>query len=209
MYKKFLLLIFFLIKAFPKLFWIFRINKNNKNYLNLFFFNILKKEIKNNINSVAELGCTNGILIEMLNKEFPNTQFHGFDISILNISIAKKKKLLNTNFFLKDMLKVDLNNYDMIIAQASLIYLNKKEISLFFKRLFSSKVLRCVFLELGSNDNQVRGGHFYAHPYEKILEKYKDDSLNLNFEIKKLNDINWYKDNSLITPRLIKIDRYK
>ncbi len=54
--------------------------------------NILKKRLKKNKTyDLLDIGCANGELLYYLNKNFKNINFHGVDVRIDLINLAKKK----------------------------------------------------------------------------------------------------------------------
>jgi SAM-dependent methyltransferase len=74
---------------------------------------------KNNItfNNLCEVGCGAGEIISILqNKEFPNVQYTGFDISPDAINIAKQKENDKMHFYCKDIFLEKNAYFDLMLC---------------------------------------------------------------------------------------------
>ncbi|MDD5362917.1 MAG: methyltransferase domain-containing protein [Ignavibacteria bacterium] len=72
-----------------------------------------------------EIGCNEGIIMEMMQKNYPDSKFSGFDISDKHVEIAAKKGL---NVFVGDAEKMNPEDkYDVIYGTAVLHHLNKMD----------------------------------------------------------------------------------
>jgi hypothetical protein len=74
---------------------------------------------KNNItfNKLCEVGCGAGEIISILqNKEFPNVQYSGYDISPDAINIAKQKENDKMHFYCKDIFLEKNAYFDLILC---------------------------------------------------------------------------------------------
>lgn len=81
-----------------------------------YVFNILKK---NNIDpsSIVEVGCGVGEILLNLDSMYGDKEkyYHGYDIAIDAIELAKKKEKDNVTFFLEDFTTVKSTNYHVLL----------------------------------------------------------------------------------------------
>lgn len=211
MYKIFILkkIIQYLLINFRYIFWKYRVAKHKLGKNEIFFAKYLIKKIGEKKFSLLELGCGQGHLLKYLYKENLNCKLTGYDINAYSINEAKKIKMKNVNFSLVNLLKIkNFNNFDYIISKATLIYLNDAEIKNFFKKLFKSNFKKCFLLELATDEKLSQRTHFFAHNYNKIIQK-----ININKKIKytiskKINlKSKWYHGHEKIYPVLIDITK--
>ena len=200
----------FLFINFRLLIWKHRKKIHGMNENELFLAQYLKKRIKNKKFSLLELGCGEGNLIKYLNKYFPSSKLVGYDLNFHCINDAKKSKIENAKFYVKNINKIQkFKSFDYIVSKASLIYLSEVEIISFFRILFKSKFKKCFFLELGTNETSCQKTSFFAHNYNELLKKYsRKNKINFNIQIKPKLKTKWYTKNVKIFPVLVEISKF-
>jgi SAM-dependent methyltransferase len=78
--------------------------------------NILRK---NNIkpDTICEIGCGSGEILNSLSKDLGDkTSFTGYEISSQAFEICKRKAKPNLIFYLKDLLKENVDKFDLVMA---------------------------------------------------------------------------------------------
>lgn len=126
--------------------------------------------------NLLDIGCGNGINIDILSKEIPDSQFHGIDINKYVIRNNKRRSEEKTNceFYVRninDLFLFKENSFDYIITDSVLIYHSPKSIIKILSEFIriSSKG---VILREQNSDNLIYKGH-WIHNYSKILEDLK------------------------------------
>ena len=201
-----------LIASFPKIFWLLRPKYYAISHLHLKFYELLKKKLKNKKSNFLELGCSSGHLLSLIEKDNKYLSLTGCDISLLNILICKLKFFNNNkiNIYLKDFTKLNFSKYDIIISQATLIYLSEKQIKQFFNKIFAHSYPKCYFLELGINSDFEKKNklkyHFHLHDFKRIINELKKKKYIKKSSIRKLDNLNWYKNNKNISPYFIELN---
>jgi 2-polyprenyl-3-methyl-5-hydroxy-6-metoxy-1,4-benzoquinol methylase len=169
-----------------KLFWIFRrISSANKhlNNVNLVhrtsFVDIINKL---EVEKILEIGCGNGANIWLLQEILNNTNlsFYGIDISSAAIEVAQNRlyKYPSNVYFEKDdcisFLFNSTSNFDLILADAVLMYLSYSEVLTILKKI--SKCSNFLILhELSSNSSEsIINTNGFIHNYDKIFEEFPD-----------------------------------
>ena len=204
--------LYFLINKFPKIFWLLRPKYYQITNLNLYFYKLLKKKLKNKKSNILELGCSSGHLLNLLGKNYKNVNLTGCDISLLNILYAKLRFLNNRkiNVYHKDFTKLNFIDYNIIISQATLIYLSEKQVQQLFEKIFATTYTKCYFLELGVNSNFKKKDkskhHFHLNNYFKIINKLKKKIYIKRVSIKELKNLNWYSKDKNILPYFIELN---
>jgi len=87
-----------------------------------------------------ELGTSTGSISEKLAKKFSenNSRFIGLDIEKDMIDTAKKMKLNNLSFLLKDIVDFDFKSSDMIISYYTIQFIHAKYRQEIFKKIYDS-----------------------------------------------------------------------
>ncbi len=130
--------------------------------------NVLEKIVEQNQSeSVLEIGCGNGYTVNELAKKF-QCRFTAIDANEKMINVARKRKLKNVNFFVRDVLKMNFDEeaFDIVFSERCLINLTswtaqRKALSMIHK------ILR-------------KGGHYV------MLEAFNDGLNELNKARKSL-----------------------
>ena len=201
-----------LIVSFPKIFWLLRPKYYAISHLNLKFYELLKKKLKNKKSNFLELGCSSGHLLSLIEKDNKYLSLTGCDISLLNILICKLKFFNNSkiNIYHKDFTKLNFSKYDIIISQATLVYLSEKQIKQFFYKIFTHSYPKCYFLELGINSDFEKKNklkyHFHLHDFKRIINELKKKKYIKKSSIRKLDNLNWHKNNKNISPYFIELN---
>ena len=125
-----------------------------------------------------DLGCSTGTLIEKIRKHNKDikTKFVGIDNSKHMISFAKKKKLKNCTFLLKDITKAKFKNADMVVSMYTMQFILPK---------YRQEIINKIYNDLNW------GGSFLL--FEKIRgsdARFQDIFNFLYFDFKKKNKLN-------------------
>lgn len=206
--KLFKKIIQFLMIKLRVIFWKYRSGNFPLSKNELFFFEYLKKKLKNNKFKLLELGCSEGNLLNLLKNKFPLSEITGYDINIECIKKASIEKK-NINFEIKNFTEIEIfKDFDYIISKASLIYLNEKEIDEILYKIIKSKFKKCFLMELATNSNNAVKVHFFAHNYNLILKRLSKNK-NIIYKIHSIGSkINWYSDNKKIFPIILEIYKH-
>ncbi|OUW95785.1 MAG: hypothetical protein CBD97_02320 [Pelagibacteraceae bacterium TMED237] len=124
-----------------------------------------------------DLGCSTGSLIEKVKRKNNEIKvnFVGLDNSKEMISFAKKKKLKNCSFFVKDIVKENIKNSDMVVSMYTMQFILPK---------YRQKIYNKIYKSLNW------GGAFIL--FEKIRGKdarFQDIFNFLYFDFKKENKL--------------------
>ncbi len=135
---------------------------------------IVKSNLTKNINTVLEIGCFNGRDLIDFSSTFPNISFYGVDLQKEAIYHAKKRES-KCLFFSADIISTQVLNLvskcDLILSCATLIYLDEKEIIIFFENVKKD----IIFCEITSLTKKTIKKHIYIHPYAEIIKKIMPD----------------------------------
>jgi len=131
-----------------------------------------KKPFKN----LLDIGCGNGINIDILSKEIPNSQFYGIDINkqVIRNNNKRSEGKNNCQFYVRninDLFLFEANSFDYVITDSVLIYHNPKKVIKILSEFIriSSKG---IILREQNADNVIYKGH-WIHNYSNILEDLK------------------------------------
>lgn len=128
--------------------------------------NFIKNEIKDSI--IIDAGCGFG---EYYNYLFDNNlkpkSYIGIDCEEKMIELASKR-FLNTNFYVKDILKDELFVADYYICSGAMNILEKEEIFIFIKKCFEASKIGFVFNFL-KNDPLTNVNFVNVLDYSKSL----------------------------------------
>lgn len=122
-------------------------------------------------------------------------QVEGFDFSEKQIEIAKKE-VPEVHFQVLDVYDLDRINesFDGVFAQAVLLHIPKKDISIIFEKL-SRKVKRGGYLYVavkemkqGGQEEEIKQENDYGHMYERFFSYFTANEIeehfrNIGFEI--------------------------
>lgn len=155
--------------------------------------NFMKEILQNNnVNSMIDLGCGDGIIIHAIKKEFPKIKITGVDISERRIN-GLKQKFPSDNFYIKDVCDTKLKEKFDFIHSSQVIehvkYDSKmvEEISRLLKKngiLFCSSVIKKPLAIYRYRNN----GKFVLDPTHEKEYKNQNEFLNLfkrNFKLIK------------------------
>lgn len=211
LYKIFLFkkIINFLFINFRFLIWKHRKKIHGINKNELFFAQYVKKKIRIKKFSLLEIGCGEGNLIKYLSNYFPFSKLVGYDLNDFGINDAKKNRIKNAKFYVKDINDVKkIRGFDFIVSKASLIYLSETEMEKFLKTLSMSNFKKCFFLELGTNNKNCKKTSFFAHNYSNLLKEIsRNNKITYNIKVKPKLKAKWYTKNSQIFPVLVEISK--
>lgn len=87
---------------------------------------------------VLDIGCSSGLLIERLSREFENSKFKGYDISDNLLGKAIEEKRTNVEFIRDDVTKCNIPNADLIFSIYLLQFLPIKERLPLLKKIYNS-----------------------------------------------------------------------
>lgn len=142
----------------------------------------------NKINTVLDFGSGLGIDIGILTALNKDIELYLYDINRLTLLYAKRANeiLFKKNVFCLDKTQMDSmlskKKFDLIFTNASLIYLNRKQLIKILQNFISSKPKFILMHELSKpyniKDNLIHDYHL--HDFEQILK-----SLRVNYEIVK------------------------
>lgn len=66
--------------------------------------------------TVAEVGCGAGEILVQLQKEFPNSEFSGFEVSPQAFALCRQRESAHIRFHLKDLLEEQTASFDVLLA---------------------------------------------------------------------------------------------
>lgn len=66
--------------------------------------------------SVCEIGCGAGEILNQLSSHFPEASFFGYDISSQAILLAKKRENDRLHFFCEDLLEMNSHPYELLLS---------------------------------------------------------------------------------------------
>jgi SAM-dependent methyltransferase len=105
--------------------------------------NFIKNEIRNSV--IIDAGCGFGEYYNYLfDNDFKPKSYIGIDCEEKMIELASKR-FLNTNFYVKDILKDELFVADYYICSGAMNILEKEEIFIFIKKCFEASNVGFVF----------------------------------------------------------------
>jgi SAM-dependent methyltransferase len=142
----------------------------------------------NKINTVLDFGSGLGIDIGILTALNKDIELYLYDINRLTLLYAKRANeiIFKKKVFCLDETQMDSmlseKKFDLIYTNASLIYLNHKQLIKILKKFISSKPKYILMHELSKPYNIKKNliHDYYLHDFEKILK-----SLGVNYEIDK------------------------
>jgi SAM-dependent methyltransferase len=142
----------------------------------------------NKINTVLDFGSGLGIDIGILTSLNKDIKLYLYDINRLSLLYAKRANeiIFKKNVFCLDKTQMDSmlseKKFDLIFTNASLIYLNRKQLIKILQKFISSKPKFILMHELSKpyNIKESLIHDYYLHDFEKILK-----SLRVNYEIDK------------------------
>ena len=134
--------------------------------------NIIKS--KGSFTNLLEIGCGNGISIDLLSKNIPNSHFTGMDLNkkIIEENKIRTKKIKNCEFIngnIKNLNDFENNNYDYILLESVLIYIEPKKL----KNLIL-ELIRIAKKGIVLREQSVTGGLYdshYIHDFPKLFEE--------------------------------------
>ena len=126
--------------------------------------------------NLLDIGCGNGINIDILSKEIPGSQFHGIDINkyVIRNNNKRSEEKTNCKFYVRninDLFLFDSNSFDFVMTDSVLIYQSPKNIIKILSEFIriSSKG---IILREQNSDNLIYKGH-WVHNYSKLLKDLK------------------------------------
>ena len=142
----------------------------------------------NKINTVLDFGSGLGIDIGILTALNKDIELYLYDINRLTLLYAKRANeiIFKKKVFCLDETQMDSmlseKKFDLIFTNASLIYLNTKQLIKILQKFISSKPKYILMHELSKpyNIKESLIHDYYLHDFEKILK-----SLRVNYEIDK------------------------
>jgi len=142
----------------------------------------------NKINTVLDFGSGLGIDIGILTALNKDIELYLYDINRLSLLYAKRANeiIFKKNVFCLDKTQMDSmlskKKFDLIFTNASLIYLNRKQLIKILQKFISSKPKFILMHELSKpyniKENLIHDYHL--HDFEQILK-----SLRVKYEISK------------------------
>tara|TARA_A100001388_G_scaffold275967_1_gene262567 strand:+ start:61 stop:732 length:672 start_codon:yes stop_codon:yes gene_type:complete len=129
-----------------------------------------KKEFKN----LLELGCGNGINIEILSKEIKNSQFHGIDINKKVIIENQKRAIRNNNckFYFMNINNMNLfktNSFDYVLTDSVLIYHSPEKVLKILNELKRIASKGIILREQCSEKTKYLD--HWIHNYRKLIKE--------------------------------------
>ncbi len=123
-------------------------------------------------NSLLEIGCNCGVNLANIRKKFGQVYLYGIDANSDAIKFAEEK-LPDVNFYPGDIEEKYLTDYDVILADATLMYISDKSISEVIGRMTRSANKSIILCEW-YDDNKLgvlKGGH-WARNYPELFKDF-------------------------------------
>ncbi len=136
------------------------------------------------IGSVLELGSSWGANLLLIRNHYPGLKFVGVDISKEIVDLGNKyfrsRKIENINLIRRDMTSLNSfrdNEFDIIISDASLIYIDKKKIANYAKEMCRIARYGLIIVEFDNDSNDAGGTVYQANwvrDYRTVFQKFSD-----------------------------------
>jgi hypothetical protein len=145
------------------------------------YISFLESEIAGDVFTFVEVGAGDGRVLRHLATRYPRARFIGLDIQ--KAAVAQGMEFLKgrglTNVELIRASGIDegvVLDCDYLASRAALIYLNRREISTFF-RIWLPRIRRELLLqEIVSLTNRTESSYFFAHPLPLLAEEAGGDA---------------------------------
>lgn len=136
--------------------------------------------------SLLEVGCSAGPNLLKIKKAFPNAELHGVDINAESIAVAKKKvKGVMFSVGLIDKLPYEKKKFDVVLADAVLMYTRPEDIKKTLRELNSVTRNAMIIVDRYSPHDAIVG-HVWGRNYPKLLEE-----LGFQVETHKITEKEW------------------
>lgn len=150
--------------------------------------NLFKKIIKKNI-TILEIACVNGRNLIISGRKDIN--YIGLDLNKKAISAGKsflqKNKIKNIALHCADLNTFEIKNINVIVNISLCIYLNKKELNDYFKKITINKVDIIIFVDFFSKKESFNSYYYHHSLKEFNIFKEKYVSIMQNFSHKPWN----------------------
>ncbi len=136
--------------------------------------------------SLLEVGCSAGPNLLKIKKAFPKAELHGVDINAESIEVAKKKvKGVTFSVGLIDKLPYEKKKFDVLLADAVLMYTRPEDIKRTLRELNSVTRNAMIIIDRYAPHDSIVG-HVWGRNYPKLLEE-------LGFEVTshKITEKEW------------------
>ena len=155
-------------------------------------FKIVEILKRDSFSSLFEIGCGKGHNLFLFSLIFPDSKFTGIDINKRSITIAKKyaleKQISNIDFSSKNLKKLKQyqdNEFDVIISDAVLIYVDAKLIKSISRELIRIAKKRIILIEYFDEQTDAFGYAFnkcWIRNYQKLFKDFSEIILIENIE---------------------------
>lgn len=142
---------------------------------------IMDKLRKTRFQSLLEVGCNAGPNLLNIAKKYPLSELGGLDINAGSIEMARNrlpKNVVVLEVGSADSLPFSDKSVDIILTDATLIYIDNKEMDKVMKEIVRVVRNNVIFFEAHSESAwerfKIRRQHknYYIHDYYALLEKY-------------------------------------
>jgi ubiquinone/menaquinone biosynthesis C-methylase UbiE len=123
---------------------------------------------------LLEIGCNVGPNLTLIRDKFPEMALFGMDISSIAIEKAKKIQAPNIDLFVGnyDSLPYSDNYFDVVVADATLIYSGPKEIKKVLDEI--NRVVKTKVVLIERYAPTLKGkevGHVWGRDYKRLFER--------------------------------------
>jgi ubiquinone/menaquinone biosynthesis C-methylase UbiE len=134
------------------------------------------------VNSVLELGSSWGVNLLLIRKEFPDMRFLGVDISKEMVDAGNEyfrgKIISNIDLIHRDMTSLEVfkdNEFDLIISDASLIYIDKNSIQHLAEEMCRVARYGLILVEFDDDSQDPFGNVFqsnWVRDYSTVFHQF-------------------------------------
>jgi len=137
-------------------------------------------------NSLAEVGCNVGPNLYRINKRFEGKRLAGIDVSPLAIAASKEYLPESIDVQVGSFIRLpwDTQSFDIVLADAVLMYATPDEIGLVLKEM--ERVGKTLIIVDRFSKEETNNGYVWSRNYPKLLEE-------LGFQVKtiKMKKSDW------------------
>lgn len=141
---------------------------------------LLSELAKLSFDSVLDVGCGPGLLLEEIKSNFPHAKLHGSDFSELAIEIAKEN-VPEGDFFIIDLSKDKINaTYDVVVCSEVLEHIEDDESAIYNLACMTGKYLLISTPQGKMRKFETSGvGHVRNYSINEITQKLSANNLEI------------------------------